>query len=171
MSIYLQSLANGCLEHLIRNKKRVSCCKSLYKITTNYLPLNTSSMHRYSTFRDYHVVLTWLPSLQWNIYVKKINKIPDHVSAIYSILTSIMDKWPYIVKWEEDLVEDLQRYKLVQRASKSLIKTSMNKANYKILLRWYMVPTKLASYVPGASLSALGVGDRRAQAPHLVVMA
>lgn len=70
---------------------------------------------------------------------------------IYSILTSIMDKLPYIVKWEEDLDDHLQRHKLVQRTSKSLIKTSINKANYKVLLCWYMVPTKLASYVPGAS--------------------
>ena len=33
----------------------------------------------------------------------------------------------------------------------SYLNTSLIEANYKVLLRWYMVPTRIASYVPGAS--------------------
>lgn len=40
---------------------------------------------------------------------------------------------------------------LVQNASRSLINTLIIEANYKVLLRWYMVPVRLTSYVPGAS--------------------
>lgn len=40
---------------------------------------------------------------------------------------------------------------IAQAASKSLINTSVIEANYKVILRWYMVQTRLATYVLGAS--------------------
>lgn len=41
--------------------------------------------------------------------------------------------------------------KIIQNASKSIINTSLIEANYKVLMRWYMVPERIATFVPGAS--------------------
>lgn len=57
-------------------------------------------------------------------------------------------------KWKADLQESIEldeRQNIAQGATRSLINTSIIEANYKVLLRWYMVPTRLASYVPDAS--------------------
>lgn len=41
--------------------------------------------------------------------------------------------------------------KITQNASKSLINTSLIEVNYKVLMRWYVVPERIAAFVPGAS--------------------
>lgn len=57
-------------------------------------------------------------------------------------------------RWEHGLSETLEFYKwhnLAQCASRSFINTSIIEAKYKMMLRWYMVPTRVASCVPGVS--------------------
>lgn len=63
-------------------------------------------------------------------------------------------KQDYMVKWEQDRQENLKLEEwqsIAQAASKSLINTSIIETNYKVLLRWYMVLTRLATYILGAS--------------------
>lgn len=57
-------------------------------------------------------------------------------------------------KWEQDLEISLEVEvwsKMVQCAFRSYINTSLIEAYYKVLMRWYMVPVRVATYVPGAS--------------------
>lgn len=59
-----------------------------------------------------------------------------------------------MVKWEQDLGEELELAKWGKLSlfnSKSYINTCLNVANYKVFLRWYLVPACLASIVLGAS--------------------
>lgn len=57
-------------------------------------------------------------------------------------------------KWEQDLEISLEVEvwsKMVQCAFRSYINTSLIEAYYKVLMRWYMVPVRVATYVLGAS--------------------
>lgn len=61
-------------------------------------------------------------------------------------------KLDYLIKWEQDFQKSLkfeEWHSIAQIASKSLINTSNIEANYKVLLRYYMVPIRLATYVLG----------------------
>lgn len=64
-----------------------------------------------------------------------------------------------MVQWEQDFQETLdleEWHSISETASRSLTITSIIEANYKVLLRWYMV---LATFVPGAT-GALGNAAR-----------
>lgn len=58
-----------------------------------------------------------------------------------------------MVKWEQDIQEGLERdwHSIALPALRPLINTSIIEANYKVLLRWYMVLARLVTYIPGAS--------------------
>lgn len=58
-------------------------------------------------------------------------------------------KQPYMRTWEHDLQVDLDFedwHKLTGYAFKSYINTPLIEANYIVLLRWYMVPTRLCFF-------------------------
>ena len=85
---------------------------------------------------------------------RTFDKHSGHISLIYGLLSSGTQKMAYMTKWEQDIGMELDMAdwsKLVQGASKSYINTSLIEANYKVLMRWYMVPARIASFVPGAS--------------------
>lgn len=57
-------------------------------------------------------------------------------------------------KWEKDIEETFEVdkwFKMAQFASKAYNNTSLIEANYNVLLRWYMVPVRVAACVPGTS--------------------
>lgn len=59
-----------------------------------------------------------------------------------------------MTKWEQDLGKTFEMdewSKMVRCASGSYINTSLIEANYKVLMRWYMVPTRIAECFPGVS--------------------
>lgn len=70
---------------------------------------------------------------------------------MYAILTYTSAKLGYMVKWQQDIQESLgleDWHSIAQAAPSSLINTSSIEANYKVLLRWYMMQARLANYVP-----------------------
>ena len=84
----------------------------------------------------------------------RYDSLRGHISELYAMLMSSSTKLNYMLRWEEDLQEtfDLNKWcELAETASKSLINTSIIEANYKVLLRWYMVPARLATFVHGAT--------------------
>lgn len=59
-------------------------------------------------------------------------------------------KQPYMERWERDLGKTLETDEWntsAQDPSRLLINTSIIKANYEVLLRWYTVLARIASYV------------------------
>lgn len=85
---------------------------------------------------------------------RNFDKHTGHISRIYNILTSSISKMHYMQKWEQDMEMELDMEvwnKIILNASKSLVNTSMIEANYKVMMRWYMVPERIATFVPGAS--------------------
>lgn len=56
--------------------------------------------------------------------------------------------------------------RLAQGATKSITNTSLIKANYKVLLRWYMIPTRCAQRVSGPPPYVLEGVDKREQ--HII---
>lgn len=85
---------------------------------------------------------------------QNFDKIGGHISEIYTVLTNSSIKQVCMLKWEADLQENIELdewHVIAQEASKSLINTSIIETNYKVLLRWCMVPARLATYVPTAS--------------------
>ena len=93
-----------------------------------------------------------------------IDKQTGYISWIYTILHDDELKLPYMICWERDLGEELDRAEwntLAQFNSKSLVNTSLIEANYKVFLRWYMVPVRLAAAVREASPQCFrGCGER-----------
>lgn len=82
------------------------------------------------------------------------DKIRGHISAMYTILMHVSVKFTYITQWEQEIQETLDLeawHSIALTASRSLINTSIVEANYKVLLRWYLVPAGLATFVPRAS--------------------
>lgn len=83
----------------------------------------------------------------------RYDKICGHIYEIYTILTYTSTKLSYMVKWEQAIQEGLELedwHSIALAALRSLINTSSIAANYKVLLRWYIVLARLATYVPGA---------------------
>lgn len=80
-------------------------------------------------------------------------KIRGHISEIYTVLTNCTEKFEYMKRWEADLQESIELdewHKKGQGATKSIINISLI-ANFKVLMRWYMVPARLATFLPEAS--------------------
>lgn len=76
-------------------------------------------------------------------------------------------------KWEqyyEATLEIDKWVKMAKFASKAYINTSLIQVNYKILLRWYMVPVRVATYVPGTFPLFHGIWHRRHSIPYMVDM-
>lgn len=76
------------------------------------------------------------------------------ISAIYTSLTEPDSKLAYMVQWERDLnlTFDLTEWQdLAFQLSKVSINTTLIEANYKTLLRWYLVPTRVARMHPSTS--------------------
>lgn len=60
----------------------------------------------------------------------------------------------YQTTWEADLgeiVEEEVWTKWSTMVHKGILNTSLAEANYKVLARWYLVPTRLAKFYPGTS--------------------
>lgn len=76
------------------------------------------------------------------------------ISTIYTILTDPGTKLPYMNQWERGLNATLELSDWQDTAyalSKISINTTLFEANYKTLLRWYLVPTRVAKMHPSAS--------------------
>lgn len=74
------------------------------------------------------------------------DKIREHISEIYTVLTNCTEKLEYMKRWEADLQESIdldEWHNLAQGAMKSIINTSLIEANFKVLLKWYMVLARL----------------------------
>lgn len=84
----------------------------------------------------------------------KFDKVRSHIFELYTILTYTSANKDDMVKWGQDIQESLELeewHSIAHLASKSLIKSSIIEAKYKVLLRCYMVPARLATYVPETS--------------------
>lgn len=82
---------------------------------------------------------------------KSLDKHTSHISKMYTILTSKPEKLFYMMKWGQDIAETFETRGIVQNvtvSSKSYINTSLIKANYKVLLRWYIVSGKNSCVCP-----------------------
>lgn len=102
-------------------------------------------------------------------HFKSIGKNDPHskglVSMLYSHLNALPDtKTPsYVEKWENDLGFHMDSSKWDKVWANTKI-SSHNlvalEANYKVLIRWYLVPVRIAKYVPQYSpLCFRGCGD------------
>lgn len=103
---------------------------------------------------------------------QKFDKIKGHISEN---LHCFDEKLEYMARWEADLQESIELeewHTIAQGASKSIINTSMIEANYyNVILRWYMVPARLATFIPGASpLSFLWMQTGGNDAPCVVAV-
>lgn len=95
-------------------------------------------------------------------YFENICKHDPHtkglISNIYAQLISKSDSSPptYVAKWESDLGFSLEttKWDTIWTTTKS---SSQNIAaletNYKVLTRWYLVPTRIAKFAPNYSSS------------------
>lgn len=75
------------------------------------------------------------------------------LSLIYSSLISPVERFipPFLSKWEEDLgvrFDELQREKILHFAQKSSLATRVQETCYKIVTRWYRVPSTLHWFFP-----------------------
>ena len=76
------------------------------------------------------------------------------ISIIYTSLSEPTSKFSYMEAWERDLQEtwDLEEWhKVGTRAFKGLVNISLIEANLKVIMRWYLVPSRVAAMFPTAS--------------------
>ena len=76
------------------------------------------------------------------------------ISIIYASLSEASSKFLYMEAWERDLQETWsldEWHKVGTRAYKGLLNVSLIESNLKVLMRWYLVPSRLASMFPTAS--------------------
>lgn len=76
------------------------------------------------------------------------------ISIIYKSLAEDMSKLPYMEAWERDLQDTWgleEWHKTETRAHKGIVTISLIEANVKVLMRWYLVPTRLAVMFPTSS--------------------
>lgn len=104
-------------------------------------------------FKSLQCVSDLINSTSMEYLYRSFDKHTGHISKMYNILTSKSEKLFYMTKWEQDIGETIKIDEWSQCASKLCINTSLIKANYKVLMRWYMGPVRVAAYVTGASLS------------------
>lgn len=90
------------------------------------------------------------------------------ISILYTSLLEPTAKFPYMEAWERDLQETWgleEWHKRGTRAFKGILNISLIEANLKVLMRWYLVPSRLALMF--ASTSPLCFRDCQAQGSML----
>lgn len=122
-----------------------------YQLPNTELYHYVQIVHFLKTLQRKADIMTFTPM---EYLCRSFDKHKGHISNIYGIFSSKSEKLFYMQKWEQDIEETMEMdtwYNTAQLASKGYINTSLIEANYKVLLRWYMVPARIATYIPGAS--------------------
>lgn len=73
---------------------------------------------------------------------------------LYKLLATVPSKTFYILEWENDLAQewDLEAWHRASAwAHREALNISLVEANLKVMMRWYLVPAKLARLYPSAS--------------------
>lgn len=76
------------------------------------------------------------------------------VTVIFQALARAVSKTLFMREWETDLQQEwtlTEWHRASVAASKGIINIALVEANLKILMRWYMVPTRIAKIYPNAS--------------------
>lgn len=76
------------------------------------------------------------------------------ISLIYTALASSSTKTQYMINWEKDLQFNWKIdtwHSCLSRAGKGPLNLSLIEANLKIILRWYLVPSRLSKAYPQVS--------------------
>lgn len=145
-------------------------CMYKFVHSSSFIPFSTlceryglpqSELFRYFQIKNFFapLVSTTSPLTHMTSFEEVCKKDPHArgtISTIYShlLVHSSKDKLSYVQKWEEDLERTFdnsdwkQIWSTTKTASPNILAVE---ANYKVLTRWYLVPTRVAKYVQNYS--------------------
>lgn len=133
----------------------INCTQyNILKTHFRCLPANYLDVIKLSPLYDLNWT-NWIDPwyLQIELSCQTRGLLRGRISTIYAILTDPGTKLPYMNQWERDLNTTLELsdwQDIAYALSKISINTTLIEANYKTLLRWYLVPTRVAKMHPSA---------------------